>query len=224
MIMGKLYAISDIHGCYDTFYNLIVNTICLQKSDRMILLGDYIDRGDKSREVIDLIIDLDEKGYDVTPLLGNHESMMLDAFNDSRTLPLWLYNSGIDTLLSFGISDLSNIGKRYLDFFLNLRYYESAGDFIFVHAGFNDESPDPFNDHYAMIWQTRSSYANRVFTGKTIIHGHRPKTPDFVNRLIKEKSGVIPIDTGCVYSMEAGLGFLSALEVNSMQLISVSNY
>jgi serine/threonine protein phosphatase 1 len=222
--MGKLYAISDIHGCYDTFYGLVISRICLQKSDRLILLGDYIDRGDKSREVIDLILDLTKKGYDVTPLMGNHESMMLDAYRDRSLLPLWLYNSGSDTLLSFGISDLSDMETRYIDFFMNLRYYEQTGDLIFVHAGFNDEAPDPFGDNYKMIWETRSGYSNPVFEGKTIIHGHRPKTIDFVNTLIKEKSRVIPIDTGCVYSRESGLGFLSALDVGSMQLISVSNY
>lgn len=221
--MGKLYAISDIHGCYDTFSRLL-GRLGLQKSDRLILLGDYIDRGEKSREVIDLILDLAGKGYDVTPLLGNHESMMLNAYRNRSMLPLWLYNSGSDTLESFGISDLSGMETRYLEFFMNLRYYETSGNFIFVHAGFNDETPDPFIDNYTMIWETRPQYNNPVFKGKTIIHGHRPKTIEFVNNLIKDKSMVIPIDTGCVYSRESGLGFLSALDVTSMQLISVSNY
>jgi len=221
--MGKLYAISDIHGCYDTFSRLL-GRLGLQKSDRLILLGDYIDRGEKSREVIDLILDLAGKGYDVTPLLGNHESMMINAYRNRSMLQLWLYNSGSDTLESFGISDLSGMETRYLEFFMNLRYYETSGNFIFVHAGFNDETPDPFIDNYTMIWETRPQYNNPVFKGKTIIHGHRPKTIEFVNNLIKDKSMVIPIDTGCVYSRESGLGFLSALDVTSMQLISVSNY
>jgi len=58
---------------------------------------------------------------------------------------------------------------------------------------------------------------------KTIIHGHRPKTIDHVKRLIKEKSPVIAIDTGCVYEKELGYGNLSALEISSMTLISVTN-
>jgi Calcineurin-like phosphoesterase. len=56
--MGRLFAISDIHGCFKPFYELIVNCIKLKKSDQLILLGDYIDRGDQSKEVIDFIIDL----------------------------------------------------------------------------------------------------------------------------------------------------------------------
>ena len=222
--MGRLYAISDIHGCFDTFNNLIVNKIRLKKADRLILLGDYIDRGEKSREVIDLILDLSKKGFNITALMGNHESMLLDAYHDRNMMPLWLYNNGVDTLHSFGISDLSELDNRYIDFFENLMYYAEEGNFYFVHAGFDDESADPLSDHYKMIWETRQNYNHPFFVDKTIIHGHRPKKLDFVMQLIRENSRVLPIDTGCVYSSEAGYGFLSALEVNSMQLISVCNY
>jgi serine/threonine protein phosphatase 1 len=63
-----------------------------------------------------------------------------------------------------------------------------------------------------------------MLSGKTIVHGHRPKTVSFVKKLISEKSKIIPIDTGCVYEKETGYGILSALEVNSMTLFSVTNY
>jgi serine/threonine protein phosphatase 1 len=72
-----------------------------------------------------------------------------------------------------------------------------------------------------MIWECRLSYDNPVLWGKTIIHGHRPKTISYVKKLISEKSKVIPIDTGCIYEKEQGYGNLSALEVNSMTLFSV---
>jgi hypothetical protein len=74
-----------------------------------------------------------------------------------------------------------------------------------------------------MIWESRLSYENPLLSGKTIIHGHRPKTISYVKKLISENSKVIPIDTGCVYEKEIGYGNLSALEVNSMTLFSVSN-
>ncbi len=100
--MNRLFAISDIHGCYRPFYELVVNTIKLRKSDQLILLGDYIDRGDQSKEVIDFIIDLSKKGFNIIPLTGNHEVMLCDAYNDQELLPLWLINSGMSTLFSFG--------------------------------------------------------------------------------------------------------------------------
>ena len=222
--MGRLLAVGDIHGCFDAYYELIINRIKLERSDKLVLLGDYIDRGSKSREVIDHIMELIARGYNVVPLAGNHEAMLIDAFKNPGFLPVWLLNSGTDTLISFGISDLSELEPRYVDFFLSLVYFEREGNFIFVHAGFNDDSDDPFTDYQGMIWESRPSYRNHVFDGTTIIHGHRPKTVKYVEKMIKEKSGVIPIDTGCVYINEPGFGHLSALEVNTMQLTSVSNH
>lgn len=219
--MSRLFAISDIHGCYSTFYELVVNQIQLEKSDKLILLGDYIDRGDQSREVIDFIIDLKENGFDVTPLAGNHESMLLGSYVDPGILPLWFMNSGETTLQSFKIEDIRDLFGKYLEFFSGLEYYKSIGDLLFVHAGFNDNIENPFSDLEHMIWECMTAYINPVFRGKTIIHGHRPKRVEYVEKLIREKSKVIPIDTGCVYDKELGYGFLSALEVNEMKLTSI---
>ncbi len=219
--MNRLLAISDIHGCFDTFHELVVNRIKLVKSDKLVLLGDYIDRGDKSREVVDFIIDLISTGFDVIPLAGNHEEMLLDSFNDNTILPLWLINSGDMTLESFNINNIDNIDKIYLDFFKSLGYYYRSGGYIFVHAGFNDSAEDPFSDIHGMIWESHPSYNNPLLIDHTIIHGHRPRSLDLVKEKIASHSKVIPIDTGCVYGTELGYGHLSALEVNSMELMVV---
>ncbi|HOP00407.1 MAG TPA: metallophosphoesterase family protein [Bacteroidales bacterium] len=219
--MRRLFAIGDIHGCFETFHELVINRIRIKKSDRLILLGDYIDRGPRSREVTDLIMDLIKKGFDVTPLAGNHEAMLLESYTDPGMIYQWYMNSGETTLQSMGVDDVRKIGKEYLDFFSDMKFFESAGDFLFVHAGFNDNLDDPFSDTYHMIWSSHPSYSNPLLSGKTIVHGHRPKTTEFVKQKITERSGVIPIDTGCVYGRELGYGFLSALEVNTMELVTV---
>lgn len=221
--MSRVFAISDIHGCFKPFHELIVNTIKLTKSDQLILLGDYIDRGEQSKEVIDFIIDLTKKGFNITALAGNHEVMLMESFNDPDELPVWLMNSGYSTLDSFGIQDIREINNRYLEFFTSLEYYKILGNVIFVHAGFDDFAINPFTEIHNMIWECKPSYHNPMLSGKTIIHGHRPKTLSYVRKLISEKSKVIPIDTGCVYEKELGYGNLSALEVNSMNLFSVPN-
>jgi serine/threonine protein phosphatase 1 len=221
--MARLFAISDIHGCFKLFYELIVNTIKLSKSDQLILLGDYIDRGNQSKEVIDFIVDLGKEGFSITALTGNHEVMLTDSYYDQDGLPLWLMNHAASTLMSFGISDIRDLDDQYLKFFTSLEYYKILDNIIFVHAGFDDLATDPFLDKQHMIWECRTSYMNPVLAGKTIIHGHRPKTISFVEKLINEKSRVIPIDTGCVYGLESGYGYLSALEVNSMTLFSLPN-
>jgi serine/threonine protein phosphatase 1 len=221
--MNRLFAISDIHGCFKPFYELIVNCIKLKKTDQLILLGDYIDRGDQSKEVIDFIIDLKKSGFNVIPLTGNHEVMLLDSFNNPEILPLWLMNSGMSTLSSFGIQNIKEIDSKYLDFFRSLEYYRIIDNVIFVHAGFDDFAIDPFTDRHGMIWECRTSYQHPLLSDKIIIHGHRPKTLSFLKGLLNQKSRVIPIDTGCVYKIEMGYGYLTALEVNSMTIISVQN-
>jgi serine/threonine protein phosphatase 1 len=221
--MHRLFAISDIHGCFTTFYELVVKVIDLKKTDTLILLGDYIDRGDQSREVIDFITDLLKKGFDVTPLAGNHEQMLIDTYNDSGELPLWLMNSGMSTLSSFGLQDIREMDKKYIGFFNSLGYYKAVENFLFVHAGFDDYAEDPFSDKYNMIWKCSPFYENPVLKDKIIIHGHRPKPVGYTRQLISEKSRVIPIDNGCVYEKELGYGNLSALDVYNMELISVPN-
>jgi len=222
--MNRLFAISDIHGCFRPFYEMVVNIIELKKSDTLILLGDYIDRGEQSKEVIDFIIDLQKAGFDIRALIGNHELMLIDSWYDPYDMPLWSMNGGLLTLQSFGLEDIREIDSHYLDFINSLGYYLILGNVIFVHAGFNDLAPDPFLDKQSMIWECSPLYKNPLLSGKTIVHGHRPKTVEYVNMLLREKSPVIPIDTGCVYNKDTGYGLLSALEINSMTLFSVANF
>lgn len=221
--MARLFAISDIHGCYKPFYELVTNVIRLNKSDQLILLGDYIDRGEQSKEVIDFILHLNNSGFNVTSLRGNHEEMLIDSYYKPEIFPLWLANGSASTLSSFGINNIREIERKYLEFFTSLGFYKIIGNLIFVHAGFDDFAIDPFSEKHTMIWECRNSYENPVLSGKTIIHGHRPKTVSTVKKILSEKNSVIPIDTGCVYEKEIGYGMLTAIEVISMELFSVPN-
>ncbi len=195
----RLFAIGDIHGCFDSLKELVEDKIQLQKNDKLILLGDYIDRGDKSKEVVDFIIELLENGYDVIPLMGNHEAMLLDAYESENNTSKWIQNGGDKTLKSFEINTLKNIESKYIKFFKDLRYYYSFEDYLFVHAGFNDNVVNPFTDYYSMLWKYKESYTNPVFANKTIIHGHNPISVSKCEERVLSKLDVINIDTGCVY-------------------------
>lgn len=219
----RLFAIGDIHGCFEPFREIVEDKIKIRKSDKLILLGDYIDRGYQSREVVDYILNLQEKGFDVVPLIGNHESMLLDALDNDRYLSNWFMNGGAETLFSFKIDSIIELGKQYVNFFKNLLYYYSIDQFLFVHAGFNDEISDPFEDRYQMIWSRRDNYNNPVFKGKIIIHGHTPIPLSFCRQAIRSGSPVINIDTGCVYDEEGGYGYLTAIELYSGELFSTKH-
>jgi len=219
---NRLFAIGDIHGCFDSFQKLIEDVIDIKPNDTIVLLGDYIDRGSKSKEVVDYIIDLQNKGFNLIPLIGNHESMLLDTLDNYDLLSNWVINGCYETLLSFEISTLKDLDPLYVDFFRSLPFYYSFHQFLFVHAGFNDGITDPLDDKYQMIWARRAEYTNLFFKDKIIIHGHTPISEEACKQLVQGKSQVINIDTGCVYVDRAGYGFLSALELHSMKLFTVS--
>jgi predicted MPP superfamily phosphohydrolase len=115
----RLFTIGDIHGCFDSLKELVQNKILLQKSDKLILLGDYIDRGDKSKEVIDYIIELREKEFDIIPLMGNHEAMLLDAYdNEKNTLSAsWSIFCSSNLLIRISVNSSAKKQKSSSPFF-----------------------------------------------------------------------------------------------------------
>ena len=217
----RLFAIGDIHGCFDSLKELIETEILLQKNDTLVLLGDYIDRGDKSKEVVDFVIELMEEGYDIVPLMGNHEVMLLDAYENEKSISIWIQNGGAETLKSFEISSLKTIELKYIEFFKKLKYYYSSGDFLFVHAGFTNNVVNPFTDFYSMLWKCKESYTNPLLVNKTIIHGHNPISISKCEDRILSLLDVIDIDTGCVYKDKEGFGRLTAYECNTRRILFV---
>jgi len=215
---NRHFAIGDIHGCFNSLKELIENKIQLQKNDKLILLGDYIDRGPNSKEVVDYIIELQDRGYDIMTLLGNHESMLVDAYYNESAISKWIQNGGSETLKSFEINSLKNLESKYLDFFNNLKLYFELDEYLFVHAGFNDELENPFVDKYCMLWKSRERYFNPLLRDRIIIHGHSPVPINSCEEQIKNNSNVINIDAGCVYS-NPDLGKLVALEINSRTIL-----
>jgi serine/threonine protein phosphatase 1 len=217
----RLVAVGDIHGCFDTFQELVEHKIRISKGDRLVLLGDYIDRGYQSREVIDYIVDLQEHGFDIIPLIGNHESMLLDSVESEQSMNKWYMNGANETLHSFGIESIDKLNAKYLRFFKSLSYYYIQDKFIFVHAGFNDETDNPFEDRFQMIWSRRVTYTNPVFNKKIIVHGHTPVPFTVCHEQVMAHSSVINIDTGCVYDNWGGYGHLTAIELFTMKLFSL---
>jgi len=217
---SRLFAIGDIHGCFQPFKQLIETKINLKPTDKLILIGDYIDRGPESKDVIDYIIHLQKNGFDIVPLLGNHEAMLLEAYVNKDKILTWLFNGGAETLKSFKISNLLDIDSVYIDFFRSLPHYYSLNEFLFVHAGFNDKITDPFEDKYTMLWHCSKKYANTILKEKVIVHGHRPQKADALVHTIASDRNIINIDTGCVYADKEGYGKLTAIDINTFAITS----
>jgi serine/threonine protein phosphatase 1 len=201
--MGRLIAISDIHGCCLTFQQLLQN-IDFSVEDRLVLCGDYIDRGPRSKQVLDLILHYIEKGYAITCLKGNHEVMFLEAYSDSSFAPRFMNAGGDLTLASFGVATIEEIPKRYIDFFKHLKNYHLEDDCLFVHAGLNFNIENPLEDTEAMFWTRGMVVDPKKVDFKTVIYGHTPISVIEIENMITERSTayMVDIDNGCVFTKE----------------------
>jgi serine/threonine protein phosphatase 1 len=216
-MVSRLIAIGDIHGCFDQLKMMIEDKLQITEQDKVILIGDYIDRGPAIRETIEYIIGLKEKGYDLITLRGNHEVMLLNSFK-TGDFSMWLWNGAESTLDSFQIEITDSPEEKYMHFFESLQWYHKEGGFLFVHAGFNND--DPFGDRHAMVWTRNEIYTNPLLTGRIIVHGHTPITVEQCIERAGSNNHVINIDTGCVYG-DPGYGTLTAIELNSRELFFV---
>jgi serine/threonine protein phosphatase 1 len=210
MVMERIFAIGDIHGCRKTFEKLLTDKIKIKMEDAVYCIGDYIDRGEDSKGVIDLILELRGEGYNILTLRGNHEQMMLDARNDKKALKLWLSNGGKKTLESFGINSLDNLPGKYFSFLEQTEFYLQKDNYIFAHAGLNFNNEDFFEDKEAMLWE-RGFHPQQPALGKRIlIHGHTPIPLVFI---LRQAGNCINIDGGCVYRNRSNFGNLVAISL-----------
>lgn len=220
--MPKRWAISDVHGCNKTFKQLL-ERLNLQPDDYLYLLGDYINKGPRSKKVIKTILALRDEGYKVRCLMGNHEDLLLRTLEDPLLLPTFNQQGGKETLKSFKVKTVHEIPTEYINFFHTLEYYIELEDFVLVHAGLNFIDKNPYSDRHAMLW----SRGNRIIPAKIqyrrIVHGHTPtKLVVIKNALKKPKNYTICIDAGCVYKGE-GLGNLVALNLDTFEMLVQKN-
>ena len=221
MSAPRRFVIPDIHGCALTFRRLVHDVIHLTRRDSLYILGDMIDRGPRSREVIDQIIRMTDCGFSVRPLRGNHEQMLLDACRDRSDFRLWMLNGGDASLASFGIEDACELPGGYRDFFGSLPSYLLLHDFVLVHAGLNFTTPDPFMDTSAMLWSRDSFVDRQRLGGRRLVCGHTPHPLEQIIRSLTADR--IVLDNGCVYGERGNLGRLCALELDSLILHTQEN-
>ena len=216
----RRFVIPDTHGCALTFHHLLHKTLQVRKSDRVYLLGDMIDRGPRSKELLDLLMELQSRGFSISCLRGNHEQMLLDAYQSPENIQTWVLNGGYATLDSFGVAKVAALPRRYLDFLRSLPFYIELKDFILIHGGMNFADGVPFSDTRAMLWSRNLSIDKQLTSNRRLICGHTPHSQNTVRASLA--ADIITLDNGCVYR-EHGLGTLAALELNSLELVFQPN-
>ena len=224
-IANMRYAIADIHGCFETFRTMVEEHIQLKQTDELYLLGDYVDRGPDSKAVLDYIENLREQGYAISLLRGNHDQMLLDAYNHASPLATdqWLYNGGKSTLDSYGITRIEDMPQEHIRLLEHSVFFKELDDYWLVHAGFNLQSTNWQEDTYAMLWDREEMWDAAALKNKPIIHGHTPTPVTQTEEDIRRNKPVISIDTGCVYTQYTNMGHLTCLCLDDQTLITIAN-
>jgi len=226
--MKREIAISDIHGCYLTFLKLLETVNYSNNSDKLYILGDCIDRGPSSKQVLDWIMDGQNSGAEIVVLRGNHEQMMLRANVDVKRYKKWMRNGGQQVIESFGVENFLNIEKKYWEFLSELPYYSITDKYVFVHAGLNFNIENPLEDLESIIWIRRwYDNLNKDWLGdKILLHGHTQVSVSEIEDQFDdlERDKVINIDAGCYaanYNRE--LGYLCAFDLTNRKLFFEKN-
>lgn len=210
----KIFAIGDIHGCFFELKDLI-EKLPLESDSKIIFLGDYIDRGPKSRDVIEYIFQLGNQ-YEVVALMGNHEAMLLDFLRDpsSALAGYFILNGGSATLASYVVSGSEYIfPDHHLKFIAELPFFYETDKHFFVHAGIPNIKLSKLDfDLYKndMLWLRESFLKSKFKWEKIVVHGHTPTTE------VEITKNRINLDTGCVFN-----GLLTAMEVTTQSTYQV---
>lgn len=212
-------AIGDIHGQNLQLERLLAE-ICrqgLRDEDKLIFLGDYIDRGPDSYKVVELLIKLKQQRQNTVFLRGNHEQLLLDTYaylnqnifqveseiTLSTETQIWLQNGGIETLSSYGVKNLTqvttSISFSHLEFYNSTECEFIADEFHFVHAGLVPDGmvwEDEEDGGDPRIWIREPFLSSKkLFRKKVAVFGH---TPQLTGEPLVQRNK-IGIDTGAVF-------------------------
>ena len=209
-----VYAVGDVHGCLDLLHALeaeIVRDAARIPGDKLIvMLGDYIDRGPASAQVIDHLIAPPPEGFERICLAGNHETAMLDFLEGRLERADWVRLGGDATLLSYGIDHarLQHLGNTARDdamirasvpddhraFLRGLPVLVESARYVFVHAGIWPDQPIDAQSDRDLTTMRGKFYAKANQLDRFVVHGHTPITTP------KLEGKRLDIDTGAYFS------------------------
>jgi len=202
-VPGRTLAIGDIHGC-DVALETLLRALAIAADDTVIVLGDAVDRGPRTKDVVDRLLQLAGECR-LTFIRGNHEEMLLDAQTDESVVEAWLRYGGSATLASYG-GDPENIPVEHLEFFRSAVNFVESERNIFLHANLERGIPLDRQSAEWLRWTHLTGFEIPHESGKRIVCGHTPQKSGYP----LEFPGWICIDT-----FACGTGWLTCLDVTT---------
>lgn len=222
------YVIGDVHGCYYSLLALL-EQIELNKADRLLFVGDLINKGPHSRKVVDLLMKMQDMGYQLQSVRGNHEQKLLDIEHNRSLSNINEYKRFYSASRSYAefFTPAALLRPRYKQFFESLPYFIELESYYIVHAGFNCKKNEALQDTHSMmnIRNWHSDYNPEVLGGKSVIHGHQSVSLDETRaRIAMSSPRVVPVDTGCVYFRKRReFAYLTAIRLSDNALYTQIN-
>jgi len=218
---AALYVVGDIHGCHHLLRQLEQRIIedgqGIPGSKLIVHVGDFVDRGGQSAEVIDHLIAAPPAGFERLCLLGNHELLMREFLSAPRPGANWLSFGGLETLMSYGISEQqirstrnlrmlldAVIPEEHRSFLANLALSLDLPEHFITHAGIDPATPLARQTAHDLLWMREPFLSWEGPLEKVVIHGHTPC------KEVEVKNNRICVDTGAYAS-----GRLSAVRVRA---------
>jgi serine/threonine protein phosphatase 1 len=215
----RVYAVGDIHGKAALLKKLLALIAEDAKAHagakiEEVFLGDYVDRGMQSREVIDLLLEAPPAGHQRIFLKGNHEEALLRFLVEPMVLREWATFGGYATLASYGIqipqsmqpSALAQVRDRFREniptahvhFLKNLRFTHGVGDYLFVHAGIDPKVTVSEQDPSRLLWIREPFLSHSGYFEQYVVHGHTPVAqPDIRNNRANLDVSAAPKNSLC---------------------------
>lgn len=187
----RVYAIGDIHGRIDLLQALqaiIADDMreTPKKMNSLVYLGDFIDRGPRSADVIEFLSTSKPDGLETVHIRGNHDFFMSGFLDGTGDLANWLMNGGDDTLASYGIDAISDeasprdalldaIPEHHKEFLQSLRLSHRIGSLFFAHAGVDPVRPLDDQSAEDLMWIREPFLEWPSPLDAVVVHGHTPR-------------------------------------------------
>ena len=171
--MGLTYVIPDIHGRDDLLGEAIAAITARSggEAGAIVTLGDYVDKGPDSKQVIDRLLRGIAAGWSLIALKGNHDAMMVDALRDPAKMAAWIAKGGDAALASYG-GDPSAVPQAHIDWLDGLRLMHIDAHRLYVHAGVDPEIPLDRQSEETLLWKRYPTGYAAGFANLHVVHGH----------------------------------------------------
>lgn len=188
---ARTIAIGDIHGC-GTALRTLLDTLEVTEEDTIVILGDIVARGPDTEGVIEQLLALRSRCRQFIFVRGNHEEMLLSAFEDGPLTPMWMMHGGRDVLTSYDVDHVNQMPAEHLDFIRSSVNYWEDDTHIFVHANLDFRHPLDEQHPQYLRWERYTGSEPVYPSGKTVVVGHTVMP----HGMPQSHAGWVAIDTG----------------------------